>query len=1032
MSHWARINEWLEHRTGISTAVRNLFYEEIPASSGWHQVFGSVALFLFLVQAFTGVLLAFNYAPSPGEAYNSLQYILTEVTAGRLMRGLHHWGASMLIVVVVLHMTQVFLFGAYKKPREATWLVGVILLLLTLAYGLTGYLLPWDNRAYWGTVVATNIAARAPLLGPYLTSLLGGKDSIGVVTFARFFALHVLLLPPATTLLILVHIYLVRKHGVAPAPGDEYVPKKRFYPEQAFKDTLAIFVAFVILFIMALVVRVPLERAADPTDTAYTPRPEWYFLFLFQTLKFFSGSLEVVGSLVLPGLAVLLLLVVPFIDRDQVVAVTRRTFALTFVALAAIGWTALTAAAVITTPKGANRATIDFSSPSDWLQLSPWKRYKRGYARFAQTRPDTKRLMTDYGSDIDQIWIPDMNVVDRCTTCHQGISQPTLAGASVPQPYRAHPIVPHQVKEWGCVICHRGQGLATEVGEAHKTTLAWEQPILPVSFIQGSCGTCHRAEIPQAPRLQRGRELLVQFNCVGCHRLQGIERPVMLGPDLTNIGTKVSREWLYKWLKEPRTIVDATGNVTVYGYETGDELRMPKFRLSEQELKGLTAYLSSLRSTPVAPYKFDPRVVAAWEKKPDLVEQGEVRFRQMFCSTCHGLAVTRAGEAKLIGGDIGPELTKVGSKVNPDWLVAWLRDPQAYLPHAQMPRYGWSDEDLYVVTQYITAKLVDPDLLSDVPKLGPPTAEEVQLGHRLFLEKGCAGCHTIEGVPSQKDFGPDLSNLGGKSASQLDFGQTKIPRNLIAYIQAKLTDPVSVNPAARMPQYYLNSSDIGALTVALLSMSGPASASGMERLIVPRKEAALHPAGRFGEVYERYKCYVCHQFNGYGGTLAPDLSFEGSRARRSWIVEFLKNPQTLRPTLTFRMPQFNMTDEEAAVLADYLGKVFQSPAARPVDERAFTPGMAAKGKQLYEVKYQCQSCHTIGLGGGYVGPNLSNVGNWMAAGWIEAWLRNPQELVPAAIEPRRAFTDDEIEALTAYLLTHRQTAKPVAAKGAGR
>ena len=1030
MSHWARINEWLEHRTGISTVVRKLFYEEIPASSGWHQVFGSVALFLFLVQAFTGVLLAFNYAASPGEAYNSLQYILTEVTAGRLMRGLHHWGASMLIVVVVLHMTQVFLFGAYKKPREATWMVGVILLLLTLAYGLTGYLLPWDNRAYWGTVVTTSIAARAPLLGPYLTSLLGGKDSIGVVTFARFFALHVLLLPPATTLLIFFHIYLVRKHGVAPAPGDEYVPKKRFYPEQAFKDTLAIFVAFVILFIMAVVVRVPLERAADPTDTAYTPRPEWYFLFLFQTLKFFSGSLEVVGSLVLPGLAVLLLLVVPFIDRDRVVAVTRRTFALTFVALAAIGWTALTAAAVITTPKGADRATIDFSSPSDWLQLSPWKRYKRGYARFAQTRPDTKRLMADYGSDIDQISIPDMNVVERCTTCHQGISQSTLAEASVPQPYRAHPIVPHQVKAWGCVICHRGQGLATEVGEAHETTLAWEQPILPVSFIQGSCGTCHRADIPQAPRLRRGRELLVQFNCVGCHRLQGIEPPVMLGPDLTNIGTKVSREWLYKWLKEPRTIVDATGKVTVNGYET--EPRMPKFRLSEQELKGLTAYFSSLRSTPVAPYKFDPRVVAAWEKRPNLVEQGEVRFRQMFCSTCHGLAVTRAGEAKLIGGDIGPELTKVGSKVNPDWLVAWLRDPQSYLPHAQMPRYGWSDEDLYVVTQYITAKLVDPDLLSDVPKLGPPTAEEVQLGRRLFLEKGCAGCHTIEGVPSQKDSGPDLSNLGGKNVSQFEFGQAKIPRNLIAYIQAKLTDPVSVNPAARMPQYYLNSADIGALTVALLSMSGPASSSGMERLIVPRKQAALHPAGRFGEVYERYKCYVCHQFNGYGGTLAPDLSFEGSRARWSWIVEFLKNPQTLRPTLTFRMPQFNMTDEEAAVLADYLGKVFQSPAARPVDERALTPGMAAKGKQLYEVKYQCQSCHTVGLGGGYVGPNLSNVGNWMAAGWIEAWLRNPQALVPAAIEPRRAFTDDEIEALTAYLLTLRQTAKPVAAKGAGR
>ena len=133
---WAALTEWLDHRTGVQTAVRQFLYEEIPASSGWHQVFGSVAVFLFLTQAFTGVLLAFNYAPTPGEAYNSLRYILTEVTGGRLIRGLHHWGASMMIVVVVLHMTQSFLYGAYKKPREATWMVGVVLLLLTLAYGL--------------------------------------------------------------------------------------------------------------------------------------------------------------------------------------------------------------------------------------------------------------------------------------------------------------------------------------------------------------------------------------------------------------------------------------------------------------------------------------------------------------------------------------------------------------------------------------------------------------------------------------------------------------------------------------------------------------------------------------------------------------------------------------------------------------------------------------------------------------------------------------------------------------------------------
>src|SRR3954447_6675788 len=221
-----RFVETLDHRTGLHSALRKFLYEEIPASSGWHQVFGSVALFLILIQFFTGAMLAFNYAPTPGDAYNSLRYILTEVTAGRLMRGLHHWGASMIIVIVVLHMIQTFLWGAYKKPREATWMMGVVLLLVTLAFGLTGYLLPWDNRAYWGTVVTTQIAGQAPLLGPYLTRLLGGGGAIGVVTFARFYGMHVLLLPPTTLFLVGLHVYLVRKHGVAPMPGDEMLPKK--------------------------------------------------------------------------------------------------------------------------------------------------------------------------------------------------------------------------------------------------------------------------------------------------------------------------------------------------------------------------------------------------------------------------------------------------------------------------------------------------------------------------------------------------------------------------------------------------------------------------------------------------------------------------------------------------------------------------------------------------------------------------------------------------------------------------------------
>jgi len=363
--------DWIENRTGLVSAVGGFFTEEIPASSGWHQVLGSVAVFAFLVQVVTGILLAFNYAPTAGEAYDSLKYIVVELTGGRLIRQLHHWGASLMIVVVVLHMVQVFLWGAYKKPREATWIVGVVLLLLTLAYGITGYLLPWDNRAYWGTVVTTQIAASAPFAGKYIAQLMGVQDGqVGAVTFARFYAIHVLLLPPATMALILLHVALVRRHGVAPAPEDDQRPKKSFYPGQVFKDTLAVFAYFMVLYLMAVAVRVPLERQADPTDLTYIPRPDWYFLFLFQLLKLFPGPLEIVGSVVLPTFAILALLAAPFIDRTGLVAVRRRIGAATLVVLAAVGWGSLTYAAIATTPKNA-QSSFDATLVEPWQYLAP-------------------------------------------------------------------------------------------------------------------------------------------------------------------------------------------------------------------------------------------------------------------------------------------------------------------------------------------------------------------------------------------------------------------------------------------------------------------------------------------------------------------------------------------------------------------------------------------------------------------------------------------------------------------------------------
>jgi ubiquinol-cytochrome c reductase cytochrome b subunit len=344
------ILNWIDGRTGLVRGIRHFLDEDIPASAGWHQVFGSVALFAFLLQVFTGILMAVNYAPTPGEAWDSLRYVVTQVGAGSIMRALHHWGASLMIIVVAIHMAQTFLWGAYKKPREATWMVGVILLLLTLAFGLSGYLLPWDNRAYWATVVTTQITALAPG-GSILLRILGADgSSIGRVTFARFYTAHVSLLPLVTLLLIVFHVFLVRKHGVTPAPGDELKPKRKFFPVQVLKDTVAICVWVVALGCMVALVKVPLGNLADPTETGIYPRPEWYFLFLFQALKLFHGPLEVFGAVVLPGLAVAVLILMPFIDRGKAVVIRQRTAAILLVVLATAGWTGLTVRAVVTTP----------------------------------------------------------------------------------------------------------------------------------------------------------------------------------------------------------------------------------------------------------------------------------------------------------------------------------------------------------------------------------------------------------------------------------------------------------------------------------------------------------------------------------------------------------------------------------------------------------------------------------------------------------------------------------------------------------
>ncbi len=526
-----RVLDWLEERTGVETAVKHFFYEDIPDSSGWHQVFGSVAMFAFLVQTVTGILLALNYAPTPGEAYDSLRYIMVEVTAGRLMRGIHHWAASLMIIVVVLHMVQVFLWGAYKKPREATWISGVVLLLLTLAYGLSGYLLPWDNRAYWGTVVTTQIVGLTPGLGTYLLRLLGGDGtSIGVVTFTRFYAAHVLLLPPLTLVLIAFHVYLVRRHGVAPTPADENQPQKKFYPEQVAKDTVAIFAWFAVLMGMTILARLPLGHVADPTDLSYVPRPEWYFLFLFQFLRWFEGPLELLGAVIIPVLAILGLILVPFVDRGKMAFVRQRTGAIGLVVLGAIFWGGLTARAVATTPE---TREMDMSLVQPWQEISAGNLASIGYFRKAQCgschamgKPGAGPDLTASASRRPAAWLEE----------HMK-SSPKAPGV----------LTDAQVLMLVTFVTKRGD----------KAVDAWEHA--PRSAVDG-------ALIYQAR------------DCAGCHKLNGIGDE--LGPPINGVGERRDRHWIEQhFVDPPRFEPDSI---------------MPSIAFKPGELKLITDYITAI------------------------------------------------------------------------------------------------------------------------------------------------------------------------------------------------------------------------------------------------------------------------------------------------------------------------------------------------------------------------------------------------------------------------------------------------------
>ncbi len=317
----SRLYDWLDSRLKLKSLEKSLLDEPIPGGASWIYVFGSATLFLFILQAITGMFLAIYYAPTPDHAYDSVQFIENQVTFGWFVRGLHHWGASGMVVAVGLHMLQVFLYGAFKPPREMMWMVGVVLFLLVMGFAFTGYLLPWDQTAYWATQVGINMVGTVPLVGDFLMKVMRGGETLGALTLSRFFAVHVLFLPSLIVAGIMLHLFILRRVGPA-GPWDEKkatAGSETFHPRQVYMDAVVMLIVFGILALLATFVPFPLADKANPSDTSFVPVPEWYFLFYYELLKHVHGPLEPFATWVLPGLAIFVMLLWPFLDWKKTV-----------------------------------------------------------------------------------------------------------------------------------------------------------------------------------------------------------------------------------------------------------------------------------------------------------------------------------------------------------------------------------------------------------------------------------------------------------------------------------------------------------------------------------------------------------------------------------------------------------------------------------------------------------------------------------------------------------------------------------------
>ncbi len=492
---------WIEQRTGFVSMTKDFLTEDVPGGARYWYVFGSATLFAMIVQIVTGIFLTFFYAPSAATAWESTRAIYLNPSTHFLL-AVHYWGASAMIALVFLHLLQVLIWGAYKSPRELQWVVGVLLLLVTLVLGLTGYLLPWDMDAYFASQVSLNIVGLAPIAGPVMQHIAQGGGSMGTATINRFFGLHVWLMPAVLVMLVGAHLAIFRHNGSAGPVADDRRTLRpgRFWPDQMFMDGAFSFIVFIIICFLAAVFPPYLDAKADPTKF-FVPYPAWYFLSLFGLLALvppeirlgpLTISMELIATIIVPTLFLLVVLLLPWIERSRSRSFASRAKLLWSTTVIVIGIVVLTVYGQVTTMIKQASAP---PSPPESVVLSQVEAatMPSGASGGASASTQAAGATSSAGAKVFSA---------NCAACHgaQGQGQP-----GVFPPLANNPAVTGDPNAVIGIVLNGLQKQITVNGQnyngqmpAWKGTLTSQQTADVITYIRGALGDNHASPVTQA------------------------------------------------------------------------------------------------------------------------------------------------------------------------------------------------------------------------------------------------------------------------------------------------------------------------------------------------------------------------------------------------------------------------------------------------------------------------------------------------------------------------------------------------------